>query len=98
MIPVLNPRYRTHTCGQLRAENVDQRVTLSGWVHGIRDHGHLIFIDLRDHFGITQLVVQAGAEAIASAKDLRVESVISIEGYVKRRLEGTNNPNLVTGE
>ncbi len=90
--------YRTHTCGQLRAEDAGRTARLSGWVHSKRDHGGLLFIDLRDHHGLTQIVFAAGAPAFAAADALRVESVVTVTGEVVRREPGTVNPKLPTGE
>jgi aspartyl-tRNA synthetase len=92
--------FRTHTCGELRAEHVGQRVTLAGWVHRRRDHGHLSFFDLRDRYGITQVVTNAedGPEAHEAGADARSEWVIQVEGLVRHRPEGTTNPELGTGE
>src|SRR4051794_36810010 len=90
--------YRTHTCGQLRASDVGQTVRLSGWVHRKRDHGHLLFVDLRDHFGITQIVVDTDSPAFRTLDRLRVESVVTVEGEVVARAPETVNPNLPTGE
>jgi aspartyl-tRNA synthetase len=91
--------YRTHTCGALRAEDAGRIARLSGWVHRRRDHGQLIFLDLRDRYGITQVVVdktdQPEAHAIASR--VRSEFVITVEGDVAPRLPGTENPRLPTG-
>ncbi len=89
--------YRSHDCGALRADNVGETVTLSGWVHRKRDHGGLLFIDLRDHFGLTQLVVEPEAPFFAEVEKVRAESVIRIEGAVIARSEETVNPNLSTG-
>jgi aspartyl-tRNA synthetase len=89
--------YRTHTCGALRASDAGQEARISGWVHSKRDHGGLLFIDLRDHYGITQCVFPAGSEAFSTVDPLRVESVITVTGRVVRR-EGTVNPKLATGE
>ncbi len=89
--------YRTHTCGALRASDAGQPARISGWVHSKRDHGGLLFIDLRDHYGITQCVFPAGAAAFAVVDPLRVESVITVTGKVVAR-EGTINPRLATGE
>jgi aspartyl-tRNA synthetase len=91
-------RYRSHTCAQLTAGNVGNNVRLSGWVHRVRDHGGVLFIDLRDHYGITQCVVDPDSPAFATAERLRAESVIRIDGNVKARAEGTTNANLPTGE
>jgi len=90
--------YRTHTCADLRADHVGQRVKLSGWVHRKRDHGGVLFVDLRDHYGITQIVADADSPALPVLDGLRVESVVTIEGDVKARAEGTVNRNLPTGE
>jgi aspartyl-tRNA synthetase len=90
--------YRTHTCGALRAENAGTVARLSGWVHSKRDHGGLLFIDLRDHYGITQLVFAAGSDSFTAADRLRVESVITATGQVVGREPGTVNPRLPTGE
>jgi aspartyl-tRNA synthetase len=90
--------YRTHTCGALRATDTGQTVRLSGWVHRKRDHGGLIFIDLRDHYGLTQLVFNPGAPAFGVVEHLRAESVIRVDGEVVARTPETVNPNLPTGE
>ncbi|GAN81095.1 aspartyl-tRNA synthetase [Acidocella aminolytica 101 = DSM 11237] len=90
--------YRTHTCAALRAANIGQTARLSGWVHAKRDHGGLLFIDLRDHYGITQCVFPAGSTCFAAAEAVRVESVITVTGEVVARAEGTQNPKLPTGE
>jgi len=89
--------YRTHTCGQLRPENVGQTVRISGWVHRKRDHGALLFIDLRDHYGITQVVLTQGSDSFKTAEHLRSESVICITGPVVARTPETVNPGLPTG-
>ncbi|WP_018996173.1 aspartate--tRNA ligase [Hirschia maritima] len=89
--------YRTHTCGQLRSEHVGETVRISGWVHRKRDHGGLLFIDLRDHYGLTQCVVQPDNAHFATLERLRVESVVSITGNVVARSEETANENLDTG-
>jgi len=90
--------YRTHTCGQLRAEHVGNTVKLSGWVHRKRDLGGLLFIDLRDHYGITQCVVTPSNPNFARLERIRVESVICVTGEVVARDPGTVNPALATGE
>jgi aspartyl-tRNA synthetase len=90
--------YRTHNCGQLRASKVGETVRLSGWVHRKRDHGHLLFVDLRDHYGITQIVTDTDAAAFAALDRVRLESVLTIEGDVVARSPETVNPNLATGE
>jgi aspartyl-tRNA synthetase len=90
-------RYRTHTCGQLRAEHVGSEVKLAGWVHRKRDHGNLLFIDLRDHYGITQIVAESGSTAFKQMEGLRSEYVISAVGKVVARSAETANANLPTG-
>ncbi|MBV9776290.1 MAG: aspartate--tRNA ligase [Acetobacteraceae bacterium] len=90
--------YRTHTCGALRASDAGQTARLSGWVHAKRDHGGLLFLDLRDHDGLTQCVFPAGSPAFAAADATRPESVLTVTGEVVRREEGTVNPRLPTGE
>jgi len=90
-------RYRSHTCGALRDANIDQTVRLSGWCHRIRDHGGLLFIDLRDHYGLTQCVADPDSPAFKDAERLRAEWVVRIDGKVRRRPEGTDNPDLPTG-
>ena len=90
--------YRTHRCGELRAADADEIVRLSGWIHSKRDHGGLLFMDLRDHFGITQIVVPSGGALLAAAEELRVESVVTVTGRVVRREPETINPRLPTGE
>ncbi|MGA0606997.1 aspartate--tRNA ligase [Phenylobacterium sp. VNQ135] len=90
--------YRTHTCGQLRASDTGSQVRLSGWVHRKRDHGGLIFIDLRDHYGLTQLVVSPSTPGFDVVEHLRAESVIRVDGEVVARSGDTVNANLPTGE
>ncbi|HTI85361.1 MAG TPA: aspartate--tRNA ligase [Alphaproteobacteria bacterium] len=90
--------YRTHTCGALRASNVGERVRIAGWVHRKRDHGQLLFIDLRDHYGIAQCVVSVGDPSFAAMESVRLESVISVTGEVVRRSPETVNADLATGE
>ena len=90
--------YRTHTCGALRQTHVGETVRLSGWVHRKRDHGGLLFVDLRDHYGLTQCVVTPSNENFARLERIRVESVITVEGQVVARDTETVNPNLPTGE
>ena len=90
--------YRTHNCGELREENVGSVVKLSGWVHKKRDHGNLLFIDLRDHYGITQCVVDPKSEAFSEVEKIRLESVVTVEGEVIRRSPETINPEKPTGK
>ena len=90
-------RYRTHTCGALRLGDDGATVRLSGWCHRIRDHGGLLFIDLRDHYGITQCVVDPDSPAFAEAETLRSEFVIRVDGNVRQRPPGTENPEMPTG-
>jgi aspartyl-tRNA synthetase len=89
--------YRTHNCGQLRAEQVGQSVRVSGWVHRKRDHGGLLFVDLRDHYGLTQIVADSSDPAFAILDGLRAESVVTITGDVVARSPETTNTNLPTG-
>ena len=90
--------YRTHTCGALRAADTGKTARVSGWIHRKRDHGGLIFIDLRDHYGLTQLVLSPGTPGFATVEHLRAESVIRVDGEVVARTAETINPNLPTGE
>jgi aspartyl-tRNA synthetase len=90
-------RYRTHTCGVLRASDIGTEVRLSGWCHRIRDHGGLLFIDLRDHYGITQVVADPDSPSFKDAEKLRSEWVVRIDGKVRARPAGTENPELPTG-
>lgn len=90
-------RYRTHTCGALRPSEVGQTVRLSGWCHRVRDHGGVLFIDLRDHYGVTQCVVDSDSQAFAAAEAVRSEWVIRIDGRVRTRPAGTENAELPTG-
>src|ERR1700729_3165858 len=90
--------YRTHTCGQLRKSDVGQTVRLSGWVHRRRDHGGLIFIDLRDHYGITQCVIEPDAAAFLTVDQARSEWVMTFTGKVVARTPETVNTDLATGE
>ncbi|WP_412058627.1 aspartate--tRNA ligase [Bartonella sp. DGB2] len=91
-------RYRSHNCSALRKSDIGTHVRVSGWVHRIRDHGGLLFIDLRDHFGIIQIVVNPISAAFSQAEDLRSEWVVRIDGEVKARQNEAINPNLATGE
>jgi aspartyl-tRNA synthetase len=90
-------RYRSHTCGALRATDIGSEVRLSGWCHRIRDHGGVLFIDLRDHYGLTQVVADPDSPAFKVAETLRSEWVVRVDGKVRRRPEGTENPELPTG-
>jgi aspartyl-tRNA synthetase len=90
-------RYRTHTCGQLRETDAGATVRLSGWVHRVRDHGGVLFIDLRDHYGLTQVVADPDSAAFHTAEQLRSEWCVRIDGVVKKRTAETVNPNLSTG-
>ncbi|MBA3586314.1 MAG: aspartate--tRNA ligase, partial [Chloroflexi bacterium] len=96
----MSTSFRTHTCGELRSDHVGERVTLAGWVHRRRDHGHLAFFDLRDRHGITQVVTNAedAAEAHAAAEPARNEWVGQVEGVVRSRPVRTANAELATGE
>src|SRR5271170_7619170 len=97
----ISTRYRTHSCGQLRKADVGQTVKLAGWVHSYRDHGGLVFIDLRDRDGLTQLVFNAdtcGADTLAAARHIRSEWVLSISGKVEARDAKLINAKLATGE
>jgi aspartyl-tRNA synthetase len=89
--------YRSHTCADLRATHVGETVRLSGWIHRKRDHGGVLFVDLRDHYGLTQLVCRAGTEALATLDTLRVESVVTVTGKVVGREGGAVNAKLATG-
>ena len=91
-------RYRSHTCADLRASDVGETTRLSGWVHRVRDHGGVLFIDLRDHYGLTQVVVDPDSAGFATAETVRAEWVIRIDGDVKARSVETVNENLPTGE
>src|SRR5712671_7789710 len=95
-------RYRSDTCGALRASDIGNDVRLSGWCHRIRDHGGLLFIDLRDHYGLTQVVADPDSAAFKIAESVRSEWVIRVDGTVRDRpiIDGksTVNPDLATGE
>ena len=90
-------RYRSHTCGALRAGDIGSEVRLSAWCHRIRDHGGVLFIDLRDHYGITQVVADPDSPAFKTAETLRAEWVVRVDGKVRPRPDGTENPDLPTG-
>ncbi|WP_430436304.1 aspartate--tRNA ligase [Oceanibaculum nanhaiense] len=91
-------RYRTHTCAQLRAENVGDTIRLSGWVHRKRDHGQLVFVDLRDHYGITQCVIDTDSPVFQTVETVRPESVVIVTGRVVKRDAETINSKLPTGD
>ena len=90
--------YRSHNCSELRLSDNNNPVKLSGWIHRKRDHGELLFIDLRDHFGITQLVVDSKAPFFAQVSKVSNESVVTVEGTVVPRETSTINKQLATGE
>ncbi|MBE24998.1 MAG: aspartate--tRNA ligase [Rhodospirillaceae bacterium] len=90
--------YRTHNCGELNRNQIGQKVRLSGWVHSKRDHGNLLFIDLRDQYGMTQSVVETDSDMFNVAEDVRIESVITITGEVVERSEETVNHRIPTGQ
>ena len=94
---MLHP-YRSHHCEALRSTDIGQTVRLSGWVHRKRDHGGVVFIDLRDHYGLTQCVTDSTDAAFAKAEDVRNETVVTITGKVRARSEDTVNATLPTGE
>ncbi|HEX7858601.1 MAG TPA: aspartate--tRNA ligase [Sphingobium sp.] len=89
--------YRTHSCGELRASHVGETVRVSGWVHRKRDHGGVLFVDLRDHYGLTQIVAKADSEPLRILDGLRAESVVMIEGKVVARADEAINPRMETG-
>ena len=90
-------RYRTHTCGELREAHAGQKIRLSVWRHRVRDHGGVLFVDLRDHYGVTQCVVDPDSSAFAQAEKLRPETVLRLDGVVRKRPDGTENPDMPTG-
>ena len=91
-------RYRTHTCGELRKENIDQTAKVSGWINSVRDHGGIIFIDLRDHYGLTQIVIDPSRPFYKGVEHWRVESTVCFVGKVVARIPEAVNPKLPTGE
>lgn len=91
-------RYRSHTCADLRPDHAGQAVRLSGWVHRVRDHGGILFVDLRDHYGITQCLADPDSPVFAEVERLRAESCVRIDGVVKRRDPALVNPKIPTGE
>jgi aspartyl-tRNA synthetase len=90
--------FRSHTCADLRLDHVGQEVRISGWVHRKRDHGNLLFVDVRDHYGLTQCVIDVSSELFKIAEAMRPESVITVTGKVVKRSDETINKNLPTGE
>ena len=98
MTPGLQSKpYRSHTCGQLRAEHASATTRISGWVHRVRDHGGVLFLDVRDHYGLTQVVADPASPAFKVAETLRSEWVVRIDGEVRTRLAGTENNDMPTG-
>ena len=91
-------KYRTNSCGDLKSSDVNKIVKLSGWMHSIRDHGGLIFIDLRDQYGITQIVIDQNSIIFKEIETLRLESVITVSGKVISRSNETVNKKIETGE
>ena len=91
---------KTHNCGELRTTHIGQEVTLAGWVNRRRDHGSLVFVDLRDRSGVVQVVANPNAapEAHAAAQEARGEYVLQVKGTVRARPEGLVNPDILTGE
>jgi len=89
--------YRTHTCGDLNKNHKDNNVILSGWVHKKRDHGNLLFLDLRDHYGITQCVIEKSHKSFSIVEKISLETVVKIDGIVLQRSEETINKELSTG-
>ena len=98
MIEPLGDLVRTHTCGALRASDVGASVVLLGWVHRVRDLGGVLFVDIRDRAGVSQVVVRDEGPLLTAAKRLRSEWVIAVSGTVQRRSADTVNPKLATGE
>ena len=94
----LSSIYRTHTCGELRASHVDAQVRISGWVHRKRDHGNLVFIDLRDHYGLTQCVLEQDSPAFKIVEGLKNETVVTFDGKVVKRTQEAVNDKMPTGD
>ncbi|MDC0074414.1 aspartate--tRNA ligase [Alphaproteobacteria bacterium] len=90
-------KYRTHTCGELRETDIDSRVSLAGWIHRKRDHGNLLFIDLRDHYGITQCVIESGSQVFSDIESIKPESVVNINGLVISRDKDAINTDIPSG-
>ena len=91
-------KYRTHNCGELNKTNKDQNIVLSGWINKKRDHGNLLFIDLRDNYGVTQCVIDKSNQFFKELEKIQLESVVKISGKVVERSKETINPDLKTGE
>ena len=91
-------KYRTHNCGELTKTNKDQDIILSGWINKKRDHGNLLFIDLRDNYGLTQCVIDKSSKFFVDLEKIQLESVIKVDGVVIERSQETINPDLNTGE
>ena len=91
-------KYRTHTCNELRKEDVEKKVFLSGWVNKKRDHGNLLFIDLRDNYGVTQCIIDKDNKNFINLEKIQLETVVKIEGKVVARSEDTVNKEIITGE
>jgi len=91
-------KYRTHNCAELNEQDIDKNITLSGWLHRKRDHGNLLFIDLRDHYGLTQCVVENNNKFFSVLEKVRPESIIKVSGKVVKRQKGTENLELITGK
>ena len=91
-------KYRTHNCSELSKKEINENVTLSGWLHRKRDHGNLLFVDLRDHYGMTQCVIENKSNFFSILENLKPESVLKISGKVVKRTSGTENLDLKTGE
>ena len=91
-------KYRSHTCSQLNKQDAGKKVKLSGWIHRKRDHGNLLFFDLRDHYGLTQCVIQNNSNFFKEVEKIKPESVVCISGEVVKRSKDTINKELLTGE
>ncbi len=90
--------YRTHTCGDIRLSDVDKKITVSGWIQTIRDFGGVVFVDIRDQYGITQAVISGNDELVDFVSHIPIESTVTITGNVRKRDADTYNPNIATGE
>ena len=91
-------KYRTHNCSELSEGDINKVVTLSGWLHRTRDHGNLLFIDLRDHYGITQCVIENNNKYFSILEKIKPETVLKIIGKVVKRTDGTENLEIKTGK